>query len=119
MSLKGISTQISDPKLLRVFRKVENQLEKRTPLASFEYVDVTFNANANSDTVITHTLEPDNPEDIDYEVVRWNFSSAPATVPVVYRDSSATRKTWNEGYIVLRCNVASASATLRLSVRNV
>lgn len=117
MAITALSTGIADPKLLKTLRKMEVQFEKATPLATYEYVDVTFNSVADNDTIIVHGLNPEDPEDVDYEVVRWSFSSAPAAAPVAYADSSASRKPWNQGYIVLRCNVASANATIRLSVR--
>lgn len=117
-TLTAIGTRIADPKLLRALRQIEQRLEDHSPIAQFEYVTVTFNATANADTTIVHTLRPPTPDDVDYEVVRWNFGSAPATTPVLYVDSSGSKRAWGDGYIVLRCNIASASVTLRLTVRN-
>jgi hypothetical protein len=97
--------------------KLAASLRSQLPVAQFEYVDVTFNATANANTDIRHSLSPTNPDEVDYVVVGWRFASAPATTPVIYRDTSATRRAAGTGYIVLRCNVASATATLLLTVR--
>ncbi|HYE17350.1 MAG TPA: hypothetical protein VEA69_02840 [Tepidisphaeraceae bacterium] len=87
------------------------------PYAQYEYVDVVFNAVADTDTDIKHSLSPPTPEDIDYQVVNWEYDAAPTAAPVVYRDSSATRRPWGAGYIVLRCNEDAVRATLLLTVR--
>lgn len=118
MALSPITTRIGDPVLLRALRHIEKELLARTTVAQFEYKDVNFNASANNDTIIPHSLTPATPEDVDYEVVRWNFASAPATAPVAYVDTSGSRRPWGQGYIVLRSNVANATATIRMSVRN-
>lgn len=97
--------------------KAETEARRARPFDQFEYVDVTFNAVANTDTDIIHTLEPPTPDDLDFQVVQWRFASAPAAAPVVYIDTSASRKQWSTGYLVLRCNVAAANATLLLTVR--
>ena len=108
----------STPNLdLRSLRS-ETSLRRGIPYGSFEYVDVVFNATANVDTDIRHSLSPDNPEEIDWEVVQWRFASAPAGGVIVYKHTGAGRRPWGEGYITLRCNIASARATLRLSVRS-
>lgn len=98
--------------------KAENALRRSSPYAQFQYLTVTFNSTANANTDIRHTLQPPTPEDVDFQVVGFEFTSAPATVPVVYRDSGATRRVWGEEYIVLRCNVASAVVRLLLTVRS-
>lgn len=84
----------------------------------YQYVDVTFNGTANADTDIRHDLLPNTPELIDYEIVALRLPSAPATAPVIYTDSGPNRRKWGAGYIVLRANVASLSATLRLTLRS-
>ena len=117
MAISPLTTGINDPKLIKALRRLEQDMEKRTPYASSQYVTVTFNAIANNDTIITHDLVVEDPENIDYEVVRWQFASAPGTAPVAYVDSGGSRRAWGEGYIVLRCNVGSAKAQIRLSVR--
>src|SRR5688572_13022210 len=97
--------------------KSEIAAERARPFDQFEYVSVTFNSVANVDTDIQHSLNPPTPYDIDITPVQWRFGAAPAAAPVAYIDISATRKAWGAGYIVLRCNVASAEATLLLTVR--
>jgi hypothetical protein len=97
--------------------KTQAALGTRLPFVQYQYVDVTFNAVADVNTEIQHKLTPATPEDIDFIVVRVNFAAAPAAAPVVYRDSSATRRPWGQGYIVLRANVAALSCTLLLTVR--
>ena len=102
---------------LRDFRILERNLLQSSPYAQYEYVEVTFNSTADADTDIRHTLLPPTPEDLDYQVVRLNLTTAPTTTPIIYRDSSASRRAWGAGYLVLRATVASLSATLLLTVR--
>ncbi len=91
---------------------VDRIVQARSPIAKWEYVDVVFpSANANCD--IRHTLAPSDVESVRYLPVKWEFASAPSA-PVIYRDTSATRRLWNVNYIVLRCNVASATCRLLL-----
>jgi hypothetical protein len=97
--------------------KLDASVRSTVPFAQYEYVDVTFNATANADTDIRHALRPLTHEGIDFQVVGVNFASAPAAAPVVYRDTAAARRPWGSGYIVLRANVSSLSATLLLTVR--
>ena len=97
--------------------KLQASLRTQLPVAQYEYVDVTFNAIANGNTDIRHSLSPAAPDEIDYIVVGWRFASAPAAAPVIYRATEGTRRAAGTGYIVLRCNVASASCTLLLTVR--
>lgn len=97
--------------------RVEANLRRGIPYASYQYIDVTFNSTEDVDTDIKHNLNPTDPYDVDYEVVRWKFSAAPTAAPVVYEDTSASRRAWGLNYIVLRCNEASVEATLRLSIR--
>lgn len=95
----------------------QRDLERGSPFAQYEYVDMTFNSVANGDTAVPHGLSPETYEDIDFQVVRTNFTSAPAAAPIVYRDNSATRKAWGKGYVVLRANIASLRVTLLLTTR--
>jgi hypothetical protein len=98
--------------------RTEASLRRGIPYGSFEYVDVVFNAVADTDTDIRHSLSPGNPEDIDWEVVQWRFTSFPGGGAIVYKDIGATRRPWGDGYVILRCNIDSAQATLRLSIRS-
>lgn len=77
-------------------------------------MDVVFNATANVDTDIPHALDPSDPESVRWVVVRVQLSAAPATPPVVYVDTSATRRPWQVGQIYLRCTLASVTARLLL-----
>lgn len=92
-------------------------LRKATPQIEFEHVEVTFPATANQDLIIPTILRPANPEHIHFRVVDMKFVSAPATTPCIYRDDATTRRTWQPGSIVLRCNVASVRCTLELFVK--
>jgi hypothetical protein len=75
---------------------------------------VTFSSTANADTVIRHNLHPDDPEVVLWSA--WNFEemAAPATAAYIYRDTSTGHRAWGDNFIVLRCRVASAKATLLL-----
>lgn len=97
--------------------KDEAVLRRSLPFGAYQYVDVTFNAVADADTDIRHSLRTDDPEAIDWEVVQWRFDAPPGGGVVVYKDVSATRRPWGRGYVILRCNLASVAATLRLSIR--
>lgn len=86
-------------------------MRRGSPYLRTQYVTVTFPSAANTDYPIAHLLAPDNPEAIDYEVVNKDRACD------VYNDHTGTRKAWGDGYVVLRCSVASAVVILRLSVR--
>ena len=87
------------------------EFDRTVPIYGWEYVTVTFPSSPNTDYVVSHTLEPIDPEDVDYEVVRRDSAA------IVYNDQSGTRRAWKSGYVVLRCNVASATVDLRLTKR--
>jgi hypothetical protein len=93
---------------------VDQELQASSPASSFEFVDVTFNSVANTDTDITHGLNSDH---VDYQVVGLSFLTAPATVPVIYRDISGSARPWGKNYLILRANVAGLVASLLLTVR--
>lgn len=82
----------------------------------YEYVDVTFNATANVDTVIPHNLILSDVDVVRWIPVSWGFTSAPATVPIVYQDTSSSKRAWGANHVILRCNVASATVRLLLFV---
>ena len=94
--------------------KLDPALERGLPFAQYQYVDVTFNATANVDTDIRHTLTTADPYAVRYLPINWQFGAAPAAAPGAYIDTSGSRKAWGAGYIVLRCNVAAAKARLLL-----
>jgi hypothetical protein len=89
---------------------VERELRESSPLYRFEYVTVTF-PTLNQDYDVAHSLNPPDPDEVDYEVVRKDRSCD------VYNDQSGTRRTWGAGYITLRCTVSGATVQLRLSIR--
>jgi hypothetical protein len=97
--------------------RVEVSLRATIPYAQYEYVDVSFNATEDTDTDIRHGLQPPDPEDVDFQVVRVNAAATPTQAYMVYRDTSATRRPWGTGYVVLRANEAALSVTLLLTVR--
>jgi hypothetical protein len=81
----------------------------RVPFSAFEFVDVKFGA-ADTDVLIEHSLPTDRPEDVRWETVAIDKAG------VVYRDGAAARRSWKDGYLLLRCSAANATARLRLSV---
>ena len=87
------------------------QLEESSPFVAYQYVTVTFPSSPNTDYPIAHSLTPQSAEAVDYEVVRKDRAAD------VYHDQTGTRKAWGTGYIILRCNTASAVVDLRLSIR--
>lgn len=90
------------------------ELRKRSPYAQCQFVDVTFNTTANLDTDIVHDLVTDDPYAVKWQVMQVKLASAPAVAPVIYEDTAATRRSWGNGYVVLRCNVGSVVARLLL-----
>lgn len=76
----------------------------------YEYVDVTF-GDAHTDLDIRTALTPDNPEDIHYEVV---LRDRPG---VVYHDTTADRKPWNKGLILVRSSVTGMRARILLTIK--
>ncbi len=115
MEILPASSSVADAALAQA--KVDVSVRALVPYTQYEYVRVTFNSTANANTDVKHSLEVNDPEAIDFQVVGWEFAAAPGTVPVVYRDISATRRPWGTNYVVLRCNVASAIANVLLTVR--
>lgn len=79
------------------------------PFSHFQYLDVEF-GDADVDTIVEHSLFTTDPEAVNYEVVRSDQACR------VYHDSSATRKLWGQGYIILRSDTADAVVRLRLSL---
>lgn len=101
-----IQTRIWDDEL----RWTNQDLEDRAPTADSEIVTVTFPSSPDTDQVVPTTLTPADPENIHYEVVRQNQAA------IVYDSQAAGRSAWQPGYLILRCDTASAVVTLRLSV---
>lgn len=85
-----------------------------SPFARYQRVVVTFPSTPDTDVVVPHSLNLNDPESVEYIVLKASKAG------VVYNDQSATRKAWQQGYVVLRSNVASLVATILLTVpRNV
>lgn len=100
----------------RVTDHIETDIRSAFPFSATELVEVTFNATANADTVIRHSLNPTDPDGVKWSV--WNLSlmASPSTVPVIYQDSSTAHRAWQTDYIILRSNVASLKAVILLGV---
>jgi hypothetical protein len=82
---------------------------RAVPSAQFTYIDVTF-GTADTDLVVQHDLQPDDPESVGYQVVRRDRACE------VYDDQSSTRRAWTKSSIVLRCDTADAVVRLLLTV---
>lgn len=93
---------------------LDNEISRAVPSTRYEFVDVIFNSTADTDTDIRHSL---GSTAIDYQVVGWKFLTTPSTVPFAYRYIAGDARPWGRNYIILRCNVAAAQATLLLTTR--
>lgn len=100
----------------RVTDHLETDIRSVSPFSSTELVEVTFNATANTDTVIRHALNPTDPNGVKWSAYNIELMAAPGTVPIIYQDSSTTHRPWKIDYIILRSNVASLKATILLGV---
>lgn len=101
----------------RAVQLLDDALTKSTPVQQWQYVSVTFNANANGDTDIPHRLKVTDPYAVDFQVLNLKLTAAPGTVPVVYRNMAGTARPWQNNFLVLRSNVASLQCDLLLTVR--
>lgn len=89
--------------------RIPEQIDKRSPTASWQIVQVTF-TEPSVDLVIPHRLETPDPEQITYEVLR-------VTGPCnVWHDGSPDRIPWGKGYVRLRCNQAPIQADILLTI---
>jgi hypothetical protein len=79
-------------------------LDRRIPITKFDIVDVSF-LTANADVDIPHDLDPSEPETVRWIPLSWEFASAPATPPVIYKDSSNTKLPWQSTHVYLRSTV--------------
>lgn len=70
-------------------------LHERVPFGRWEIIDVEF-PTANTDVIIRHGLEPENPYDVHYVVLKQTTSG------VVYEDITPSRSPWTSDYIILR-----------------
>lgn len=92
-------------KLGRDLSRLEIDFEKSTPFAEWEYAEVVF-PFANKDVTVRHTIEGKG--EIGILPIRWEFSAAPATVPVVYTTSGYQFS----NYVKLRSTVAGKVTVL-------
>lgn len=90
---------------------LRNQLERRAPIGQYQLVEEVQFGSPNTDLVVRHSLRPGSNEAIDYQVLK---SSG---LPLVYHDTSPTRKPWGRDYILLRSPVANLKIDLLLTVR--
>lgn len=105
--MAGIDLRLTlDPAIADFFR----QFEQGSPFFSFQYVEVTF-GTANTDYDIRHSIKTPNPDDIQYQLVRTDRATT------IYNDLSATRKKWQEGYVILRSSAANANCRILLTVK--
>jgi hypothetical protein len=106
--------RINTAALLQELKALAQQMAKAVPSTQFQYVDVTFNSTAHGDTEIRHSLSLRDPEQVRAIPVEWRFPSLPVEAPCIYKDTSASRRPWGQGYLILRCNLAGAQARLLL-----
>lgn len=101
----------SEPRFVeQTVNRLDASVNAATPVAAFQYVDVTFPSNADTDIDIKHTLPVTDPDSVRYEVVRKDRACD------VYDDQSGSRRAWTTTAIYLRCDTASAVCRLRLSL---
>lgn len=99
---------------LQRIKELELITKVRDAFGQFEFKDVVFNATAGADTEISHSLDAADPEKVRFIPVMWEFLTLPADPPYIYRSGAANRRPWGAGYIILRCNVASAVVRMLL-----
>lgn len=99
----------SEARNQRVGGGLEERFQSATPTTRYEYVDVFFET-AGVDVPVAHSLRPQYPDQVNYEVVQV---TAPA---LVYHDGSASRRGWLADTIFLRCNVSTVWARIRVSL---
>lgn len=88
--------------------EVDQQIHKRSPVATWEIVDVVFPAVADTDYVIRHSLRPADPTSVHYTIIRAT------TGGTVYESQDIGRKPPTSSYLVLRSDVASWKGRLLL-----
>lgn len=99
---------------LNQIQDLEQTAKLRDAFGQFQFKNVTFNGTAHGDTEITHDLSPADPETVRFIPVMWEFLTLPVDPPYIYRPGAANRKSWGDGYIILRCNIASAVVRMLL-----
>lgn len=112
-ALKDASdTQIKE--LTKQVKELEGVDRKRDAFGEFQFKDVIFNGTAHADTEISHDLRPATPDGIRIIPVTWEFLTLPVDPPYIYRNMASNARPWGEGYIILRCNLASAAVRMLL-----
>ncbi len=91
--------------------KLDIELHNRIPFGRWQIVDVKFPTSANTDYVIPHMLEPSDPYDIQYVVLRQTMAG---NVYEANRGIVSDAKAWTTDFIVLRSDVASWTGRLLL-----
>lgn len=105
-------TQVKE--LLTRIKELELGTKRREAFGDFQFKDVVFNATAGADTEISHDLPAANPESVRAFPVMWEFITTPVEPPYIYRSGVGSRRPWGPGYIILRCNIASAVVRMLL-----
>ncbi len=96
--------------LQQMLNRLEERLDKQSPWADYEFVDVTFSLGANVDHDVPTRLTPEDPEAIRYQVVEADRACD------IYHNQAVGRATWQPGYVLLRSNTADAVVRLLLGV---
>lgn len=99
---------------LKRIQELEQLSKLRDAFGEFQFKDVIFNTVAGADTEITHNLSPADPELVRAIPVMWEFITIPVDPPYIYRPGQSNRRPWGPGYIILRCNIASAVVRMLL-----
>lgn len=94
---------------------LQNVDKIKDAFGGFQFKDVIFNGTAHADTEITHDLNAAVPEDVRAIPVSWEFLTLPVDPPYIYRNAAANARPWGDGYIILRCNIASAVVRMLLT----
>lgn len=116
-----------DLDLRRAFDHQEELTNKASPWAKWQRVDVIFSATVNADTVISHDLDPDDPDGVGWfiealEIPLADAYTSPLPNPVaamIYRPAAYNRRAWAQNFIILRANLANLRARLVLVVPRV
>lgn len=75
----------------------------------YQYVTAVF-GDADVDLAIDHTLDPDLPDFVCYEVVQADRACR------LYHDATYARRAWTPTQVFLRSDTADARVVLRLSL---
>lgn len=108
------ATDTKIKELLHKVKDLESIDTRRDAFGRFQFKDVIFNGTAHADTEITHDLNPADPDDVRYIPVGFDFLTLPVDPPYIYKNGAANARSWGAGYIILRCNIASAVVRMLL-----